>query len=247
MLSTTELWNLFEHLAKSKSGESSSTEESASHSTNSTAKSTAGELILGTIPDPPSGRDSIESMLRCFGANGRRVRSVSQLGDSGGFLDYIIRSAASQLSGSECGDALPYQVGRNVDYVEVNVAGENGSNVRGAKAYGFRNIQGVVQKHRRGRLELDLIEVMACPGGCLNGGGQIKGVAETPAAGRDRLATLSAMHEALEVRPPESSPLVQLLYEGDMFNISPRYRSYVRTRYHAVPKLENVAPLAAKW
>lgn len=41
-------------------------------------------------------------------------------------------------------------------------------------AYGFRNIQNIVQKLKRGRCNYHFIEVMACPSGCLNGGGQIR-------------------------------------------------------------------------
>ena len=43
-----------------------------------------------------------------------------------------------------------------------------------AKAYGFRNIQNMVQKLKRGKCDFDYVEVMACPSGCANGGGQIR-------------------------------------------------------------------------
>lgn len=43
-----------------------------------------------------------------------------------------------------------------------------------AAAYGFRNIQNLVRKIKQGRCEYQFVEIMACPGGCLNGGGQIK-------------------------------------------------------------------------
>ncbi len=45
------------------------------------------------------------------------------------------------------------------------------------RAYGFRNIQNVVkklQKKGRNKSKYDYIEIMACPHGCLNGGGQIR-------------------------------------------------------------------------
>lgn len=41
-----------------------------------------------------------------------------------------------------------------------------------ARAYGFRNIQTLVRKIKRGNSQYDYVEVMACPSGCLNGGGQ---------------------------------------------------------------------------
>ena len=43
-----------------------------------------------------------------------------------------------------------------------------------AAAYGFRNIQNLVQKMKRGKCPYQFVEVMACPSGCLNGGGQLK-------------------------------------------------------------------------
>ena len=41
------------------------------------------------------------------------------------------------------------------------------------QAYGFRNIQTLVQKMKRRACQYDFVEVMACPSGCLNGGGQV--------------------------------------------------------------------------
>ncbi|GIL96758.1 hypothetical protein Vretimale_2565, partial [Volvox reticuliferus] len=43
-----------------------------------------------------------------------------------------------------------------------------------ARVYGFRNIQTLLQQVKRGRCVYSYVEVMACPSGCLNGGGQIK-------------------------------------------------------------------------
>jgi len=43
-----------------------------------------------------------------------------------------------------------------------------------AAAYGFRNIQNIMMNIKRGKCDYDYIELMACPKGCLNGGGQIK-------------------------------------------------------------------------
>ncbi len=46
--------------------------------------------------------------------------------------------------------------------------------LRFAAAYGFRNIQNIIRNIKRGKCEYEYVEIMACPGGCLNGGGQIK-------------------------------------------------------------------------
>lgn len=46
--------------------------------------------------------------------------------------------------------------------------------MRFASAYGFRNIQTLIHKIKKGICPYDYVEVMACPSGCINGGGQPK-------------------------------------------------------------------------
>ena len=43
-----------------------------------------------------------------------------------------------------------------------------------AKLYGLRNIQNLIRNLKKAPSKYVYIEMMACPGGCLNGGGQIK-------------------------------------------------------------------------
>lgn len=118
---------------------------------------------------------------------------------SGSYLQSIIE----HIQGAS-GTALKLSVKmmRNADYEEYTLTEENGRVVfKGAKCYGFRNLQNIVRKvgkergvrtgsgaagrlagrmaGRRGRGEetekkYEYVEVMACPGGCVNGGGQVK-------------------------------------------------------------------------
>jgi iron only hydrogenase large subunit-like protein len=70
---------------------------------------------------------------------------------------------------------LPSKVLRNAHIQELQLLGPGGQPLlRFATAYGFRNIQSLVRKMKMGRCEYDYVEVMACPSGCLNGGGQLK-------------------------------------------------------------------------
>ena len=95
---------------------------------------------------------------------------------------------------------------RSTDYEEYTVTDNASGKVlfRGARCYGFKNLQNVVRKIGRaagistvrgaaGRLEgirakagsdtaYDYVELMACPSGCVNGGGQLKPSAEFLAA-----------------------------------------------------------------
>ena len=62
----------------------------------------------------------------------------------------------------------------NKDFREVTLKDDDGKVLLNfAAAYGFRSIQNLVQKMKRGKCPYQFIEVMACPSGCLNGGGQV--------------------------------------------------------------------------
>ncbi|EXJ59105.1 ferredoxin hydrogenase [Cladophialophora yegresii CBS 114405] len=123
-----------------------------------------------------------------------RPRSEQQTvnaGPSGGYLYHILLTEQSHHSGS----TISVQRGRNADVVEYALLSSSGvSLMKCARYYGFRNIQNLVRKLKPARQsklpgaarrmtqaagtgsasEYAYVEVMACPGGCTNGGGQIK-------------------------------------------------------------------------
>lgn len=116
----------------------------------------------------------------------------SNLGSSsGGYLDFVLRKAAMHAGD---GTEIRHAVGKNRDYIDYSVV-HNGQTVfRGAQVYGFRNIQNLVRKikmnskgakvrSKKGSniMELGYVELMACPGGCVNGGGQIGTTENVPA------------------------------------------------------------------
>lgn len=113
-------------------------------------------------------------------------------GTSGGNLYYTLKYVSAQHPGSK----IETIRGRNADVVEYTVTSAAGEPVfKAARYYGFRNIQNLVRKLKPARvsrmpgarpvgarkptgkqagLEYAYVEVMACPGGCTNGGGQVK-------------------------------------------------------------------------
>ena len=91
---------------------------------------------------------------------------------------------------------------------------------------------------------------MACPSGCINGGGQLRGAAkETPTDTRERISELERIYHSMTMlQAPDDSPLVRYVYSvAGISPLSEGARQLLHTRYHAVPKLEEVAPLATKW
>lgn len=122
-----------------------------------------------------------------------RRKQPRDAGTSGGNLHFILHDVQSKHPGSQ----IRVSRGRNADVVEYAVENSSGQAVfKAARYYGFRNIQNLVRKLKPARpsrmpggrpfgsarrptgksagLDYAYVEVMACPGGCTNGGGQIK-------------------------------------------------------------------------
>ncbi|KAL1792044.1 hypothetical protein ACET3X_009795 [Alternaria dauci] len=125
----------------------------------------------------------------------RRKNQSAAAGPSGGYLHHILQTYQAQNPGSSISVAR----GRNADVVEYSVVRGSETIIKAARFYGFRNIQNLVRRLKpakasrlpggktgvsrrpggataagEGVKDYAYVEVMACPGGCTNGGGQIK-------------------------------------------------------------------------
>ncbi|RKF77419.1 Cytosolic Fe-S cluster assembly factor NAR1 [Golovinomyces cichoracearum] len=151
------------------------------------AKLPRSPVSMTQFPDP-----KLNSFL--FSNNRQLLSNKSyEFGSSGGNLYYILNTFVSQNRGS----TIQTTRGRNSDVQEYSVRSQDGEILfRAARYYGFRNIQNVVRRLKPAKLsripggklnkgskkasgnqpgpEYSYIEVMACPGGCTNGGGQIR-------------------------------------------------------------------------
>ncbi|KAF3853134.1 hypothetical protein F7725_013822 [Dissostichus mawsoni] len=129
---------------------------------------------------------------------------------SEGFLEHVFKHAAKELFGLEVQE-ITYKSLRNRDFQEVTLERDGETLLKFAAVYGFRNIQTLVHRMRKGRVPYQLVEVLSCPGGCLSGRGQ----AESDGGGRVDKALVQQMEDAyssLPVRLPELNPVLQTLY-----------------------------------
>ncbi|XP_045785688.1 probable cytosolic Fe-S cluster assembly factor GL21135 isoform X1 [Maniola jurtina] len=172
----------------------------------------------------------------------RGIRSHVGSG-SGGYADQIFLYAAEQLFG-ETNVPLVYRNLRNPDFREVTLEKDGKEVLRFAIANGFRNIQNLVQKLKRGKSPYHYVEVMACPSGCLNGGAQVRPI--NGESGRDLVSQLQAMYTQLPVSHPSQNKLVKLLYSEWLDGReSDKARAVLHTSYHALEKSD--IALNIKW
>jgi len=83
---------------------------------------------------------------------------------SGGYADFIFRYAAKNLF-DEDNVTVDFKNLRNPDFQETELRKNDQVLLRFAIINGFRNIQNIVQKMKRGKCVYDYVEIMACPCG----------------------------------------------------------------------------------
>mmetsp|Transcript_7412 Transcript_7412/g.10945 ORF Transcript_7412/g.10945 Transcript_7412/m.10945 type:complete len:488 (+) Transcript_7412:54-1517(+) len=97
---------------------------------------------------------------------------------SGGYLEYVMVIAAKVLFDRDV-KKIVYKKKRNNDFQHTEIVDEHGNVLlKFAKAYGFRNIQNIVRQLESQKSPYHFVEVMACPSGCNNGGGQLGDASE---------------------------------------------------------------------
>ncbi|KFP84801.1 Cytosolic Fe-S cluster assembly factor NARFL, partial [Apaloderma vittatum] len=163
-------------------------------------------------------------------------------GGSGGYLEHVYKHAAQELFGIQV-DTIQYKPLKNKDFQEVTLEKDGVVLLQFALAYGFRNIQNLVQKLKRGKSPYHYVEVMACPSGCLNGGGQLKPDGES---GKEQLQQVEKLYESLKTEIPEQNRTVEELYERWLGGAaSEKAAKALHTEYHAVEKTS--AGFNIKW
>ncbi|CAH9121646.1 unnamed protein product [Cuscuta epithymum] len=153
-------------------------------------------------------------------------------GSSGGYAETIFRYAAKELFGKEAGYPLNFNIIRNSDFQEVSLEVEGKSVLKFARCYGFRNLQNVVRKIKTGKCDYQFLEIMACPSGCLNGGGQIKPRAGQSAKDLIQMLEKAYMENVLVANPSEN-PIIKGLYNEWLERPgSEKAKKHIHTQYH---------------
>ncbi|HPR56604.1 MAG TPA: [FeFe] hydrogenase, group A [Deltaproteobacteria bacterium] len=130
-------------------------------------------------------------------------------GASGGVAEAALRLAAERVTGKRL-DSFNYDGVRGLQGVKETTVTLGDSQVRLAVVSGLQNAQGLIDRIRQGDAPYDLIEVMACPGGCINGSGNP--APELVSDTADRLQVLYRLDQDAPIRTSQDNPTVQAIY-----------------------------------
>lgn len=162
---------------------------------------------------------------------------------SGGYAEFILRYAAKYLF-NETDIIIEFKSLRNPDFQEAVFQKDGQILLTFAIANGFRNIQNLVQKLKRGKCLYDYVEIMACPCGCLNGGAQIRPLNNVQS--RELALKLESIYRELPQSDPEQNLIVKNLYKNWLGGeYTDKALAYFHTQYHEIKKVNTA--LAIKW
>ena len=93
-------------------------------------------------------------------------------GATGGVMEAALRTAVWKLTGETNDSPLEFKEVRGVEGIKEATYEVAGISVKVAVASGLSNARVIMDKIRAGEADYTFVEIMACPGGCVNGGGQ---------------------------------------------------------------------------
>ena len=149
-------------------------------------------------------------LFNSFNEKGELISGTT--GGSGGYAEYIFKYAAKTLFNKEI-EKIEWKKVRNVDLQEVSLEIDGKKVLNFALAYGFRNIQNIVRKIKSNTCTYHYVEVMACPSGCLNGGGQIKKNTNDREEQRNHLKEVENLYQGIEIEQPHNNPILPKIYQ----------------------------------
>jgi len=92
-------------------------------------------------------------------------------GATGGVMEAALRTAVEKLSGEEL-KSLDFTEVRGTEGIKEASYTVNGMEVKVCVVSGLANANTIMEKVKNGTADYHFIEIMGCPGGCVNGGGQ---------------------------------------------------------------------------
>lgn len=156
-------------------------------------------------------------------------------GASGGVSEAVLRFAVEKVEGKRPASLDFVQVRGEQGLRETQVE-LGGRTLKLAVVHGLANARAVADRVARGECDYDLIEVMACPGGCVGGAGQP--VSRDGAARRKRTQGIYASDKQLDVHASQENPYILKLYEESLGEVGgEKAHRLLHTHYHARRRL----------
>jgi iron-only hydrogenase group A len=136
---------------------------------------------------------------------------------SGGVMEAALRTAVEKLTGEQLGKLEFEMIRGEAEYrcaeIETRLFGGQVGNLklRVAVVHEIRNARKLLEEIKAGRAQFDFVEVMACPNGCIGGGGQPQ--PSNALVRKSRIQAVLARDKNMPLRKSHENPAVKKIYK----------------------------------
>ena len=155
-------------------------------------------------------------------------------GNTGGVMEAALRTVYEKVTGQTLKD-LDFTAVRGFEGIKEATINIAGTEVRVAVAHTLKNARKIMEQIKAGESKYHFIEIMACPGGCIGGGGQPIGT--TNAIRKERIEALYELDRNLPYRKSHENPEIVAIYK-EYFGepLSKKSHELLHTHYHKIKK-----------
>lgn len=158
-------------------------------------------------------------------------------GATGGVMEAAMRTVYEKVTGKTL-KKLEFTAVRGFEGIKEATVTINGRDIRLAVVHTLKNARKIMEQVKKGISPYDFIEVMACPGGCIGGGGQPIGT--TNAIRQKRMAALYEIDKNMPLRKSHENPEIITLYKDFLGEpLSEKAHELLHTTYTKVTKPYN--------
>ncbi len=155
-------------------------------------------------------------------------------GTTGGVMEAALRTAYEKVTGKTL-EKLDFDDVRGFKGIKETTVNLNGRDVHIAVAHTLKNARIIMEQIKKGTCKYDFIEIMACPGGCIGGGGQPIGT--TNAIKQKRMEAIYQIDRDKPIRKSHENPEIIKLYKDFLGEpLSEKAHELLHTDYHKVQK-----------
>lgn len=151
-------------------------------------------------------------------------------GSTGGVMEAALRTVSEVVTGKPL-QKLEFEAVRGLDSVREAELTLNGQTLKVAIVHGLSNVKPLLEQIQEGTSSYHFIEVMACEGGCIGGGGNEP---KTMKKVRERQRAIYEEDKKLPLRKSHENPYVKALYEDYLKEpLSAEAHRLLHTKYYS--------------
>lgn len=146
---------------------------------------------------------------------GEATGAAAIFGTTGGVMEAALRTAQDRLTGENL-QQIDFETVRGEKGIKRATVEVAGKQIKVVVASGLANARKIMEEIKSGEADYQFVEIMACPGGCIMGGGQSIKSAKTRLehdVRKLRADCLYSIDEKSTIRKSHENPILKKIYE----------------------------------